>query len=146
MRPLTSLQILLNQNLFRRRAATVCCPVVEVGTVKMAENPPVRLVLVNTTFDESKVMRTSESGSKLIPATFTEVPTCPNAGSIVITGFEEKVTVKVAESEFIPSAAATVCGPGTEIGTSMFASKFPLLSVEVNATLDESKVMRTSEN
>ena len=88
-------------------AVTVCCPIVEAGTVKLAENTPLALVVtlagLVVTGLPPKVMIISEFGSKLMPVMFTEVPTGPEPGLIAMIGFVEVVTVNAAESELDPS-------------------------------------------
>ena len=69
-------------------AVTVCCPIVEVGTVKLAENTPRELVVAVVTVPlPLNVMVTSESGSKLMPIIFTGVPTGPEVSLSPMIGF-----------------------------------------------------------
>ena len=93
-------------------ATTVSGPTDEAGTVKLAENPPLVLVVtvagVVVTSLPLNVMVTLELGSKLVPVTSTEVPTGPEVGLSVMTGPVEDVTVNVFESELDPWVALTV--------------------------------------
>jgi hypothetical protein len=119
-------------------ALTICGPVSGSSTLKVALKTPLLSVLsgegVVVTGVSSKVMITSDTGSKLIPMTLTGVPKGPEVVLSPMVGGVvggEDVTVNVAESEEDPSVAVTISDPGTVLSTVKSASKFPLLSVGV---------------
>jgi hypothetical protein len=112
-------------------AVTALPPVVEAGTVKVAEKVPVPEDVMDTGFVVNEfplnVNVIAEFGAKFEPVRVTVVPTGPVVGFRVSVG---AVTVKVAVAVWAEaSVAATVLAPPVEVGTANVHVNLPEVSV-----------------
>ena len=91
-------------------ALTICGPLDDAGTVKVAENTPLLLVVTGDSGRESplKDMTTVELGANPAPEISTGVPTGPVLGLRNIVGPTKGVTVNVFEAELDPRVASTL--------------------------------------
>lgn len=93
-------------------ALTICSPLDDSGTAKVAENPPLLLVVTEegsvVTTLPPKVMVTVELGENPEPVIFTGVPTGPDVELSIMVGVTVDVTVNVFEGELVPSVPITV--------------------------------------
>ncbi len=80
-------------------------PEIELGTVKVAENPPDASVVADVTVELSNVMLTLADEAKLVPVIVTDRPTIPDAGFRLINGI---CTVNEADPEWLPVATVPV--------------------------------------
>ena len=86
-------------------AVMVCEPVMELGTVNVAENSPEGPLVAVVTVLLSKVMLMLADGIKLVPVTVIERPTTPDVGFRAIEGIW---IVSEAEPVWLPVATVPV--------------------------------------
>jgi hypothetical protein len=137
------------------------------GTVKLAKNSPLLLVVTVVISVSLNVRTTVELGSNPIPVIFTEAPTGPEIELSVMVGTPEDVTVNVFddeldlwvalgfpmsvtlnvfEAELDPWLASTVWSPIDEVEGTLRVALNPPLEVDVTVSLvSPSKLITTVE-